>query len=165
MKKDDITVRGHQQLPACNVKVYKGPDGFLPLDLGGTRSLLPDGEWGPIVEHYTDPEFTLDWCERVLSDSELDRAFWQACEDNWDQLQTDAEEIWGLHVKVYSEGRSGGWAVVQGLPDVETWDAVMVAKWARFCKWARQVADNVWYTALDMVYHNRFLPLTGKEGC
>lgn len=40
----------------------------------------------------------------------------------------------GEKVMVYSVGRSGGWLIVQGLPPVEEWNAVMVNRWAKFEK-------------------------------
>lgn len=35
-------------------------------------------------------------------------------------------------VEVFSEGRSGGWLVVEGLDDPETWDAEQLANWDKF---------------------------------
>jgi hypothetical protein len=54
-----------------------------------------------------------------------------------------ADEIFGRPVKVYSEGRCGGWAIVDGLPDFESWDAVLLARWAKFARVARSLADNI----------------------
>lgn len=39
---------------------------------------------------------------------------------------------------VYSEGRLGGWLVVDGLPEVESWDAIKVAAWGRFAHWCEE---------------------------
>jgi len=76
----------------------------------------------------------------------------------WENVESLAQEIFP-HCKVYSEGRSGGWLVVHGLPEVETWDAVMLAKWRRFEKlvqeeiknncdkatWFESIESNKWY--------------------
>src|SRR5260221_11426319 len=74
--------------------------------------------------------FAREWYD---SDRE-DWTFGTACEDGFDMLQNDAQEIFGASAKVYSTGRQGGWAVVEGLPDIESWDAIMLSKWSRFCK-------------------------------
>lgn len=65
-----------------------------------------------------------------------------------------AEECFGPGVKVYSEGRSGGWAIVDGLPPFDSWDAVMVAKWTRFAKWAGEVVDDIPYITMSTVCLN-----------
>ena len=48
--------------------------------------------------------------------------------------KTQAVQHFGSGTTVYSEGRSDGWLVVDGLPDIETWDAVMLSKWRKFEK-------------------------------
>ena len=48
----------------------------------------------------------------------------------------------GYKVMVYSAGRSGGWLIVQGLPPVEEWDAVLVGRWYKF---QRDVLADVKY--------------------
>jgi hypothetical protein len=126
----------------------------LPLCLGGSRA--PDET--EIQWEYTDPRFTHDWIEENCSDMFLDELFWLMCGDGWDRLKDLAEEIWGpaSGVSIGSEGRSGGWAVVDGLPDVEDWDAVALAKWRKFAKLARTYADDVPYQMVTSVYMNEF---------
>lgn len=46
------------------------------------------------------------------------------------------------HVQVYSEGRQGGWCVVHGLPDIESWDAIALGRWARFEKAVKAIAHE-----------------------
>lgn len=48
------------------------------------------------------------------------------------------------HVRVRSAGRSGGWLVVDGLPDVDDWDLQDLNRWRRFESLIRELADN-WY--------------------
>lgn len=55
------------------------------------------------------------------------------------------------HVQVYSDGRSGGWLVVHGLPDVETWDAIALGQWAKFNKLIRGLADEGY--PYDFIWH------------
>lgn len=67
-------------------------------------------------------------------------AFKQASERFWEDVQAEAQELFP-GCKVYGEGRQGGWLVVHGLPDVETWDAIMLGKWARLARWCeREIA-------------------------
>lgn len=48
----------------------------------------------------------------------------------WDDIEERAkEEIWDDRVKVYSDGRMGGWLVVHGLKDIDEWDAIDLRKW------------------------------------
>ena len=56
-----------------------------------------------------------------------------AVERFWESAADFVREIFGEHVKCYSEGRSGGWMVVTGLysDDIESWDAVDLAKWRK----------------------------------
>jgi hypothetical protein len=152
--KDDIEFHGGK--PAVNVKV----DTYLrnvklPIGLGG---VVKDGR---TTWTYTDPEFTAEWVGENLDEEAIDFYFWEACREGFEQLQEVAEDIWyedrgWYSPKVWSEGRSGGWAVVDGLPDVENWDAVMLGKWRRFTKYARAVADGVPEQMMTTIYINRW---------
>lgn len=139
--------------PAVNVKVYGSALNIpLPLDLG--RYSDDGGETWKISR--TDAEFTHEWIEEHLSDDvEL---FNIACEDGWMMLQEEAVEIFGSGVKVYSEGRSGGWAIVDGLPEFESWNAVDLMRWRKFEKFAKAVADDIPRQIIELAYFNVFLP-------
>jgi len=95
------------EYPAVNVKVYNC--GFDNDD---------------IANHFKCDERTAAQAGQFAWDS--------ACQLFWEQAPDTAVEILGAGVEVYSAGRSGGWLVVEGLADLESWDAVMVAKWGRF---------------------------------
>jgi hypothetical protein len=111
--------------PAVNVKVHRSLyDLVLPL---------PD----------TNPHLTREWIESHLSDDDLDWLFWHMCETEMEMIEQDAKEIFGSHVTVEQEGRSGGWVIVVGLDDVDEWDAVALAKWRKFAKYARNIADGI----------------------
>lgn len=43
-----------------------------------------------------------------------------------------ADDKFDDNVKIYSAGRSSGWLIVDGLPPIESWDAVILAKWRSF---------------------------------
>jgi len=141
--------------PAVNVKVYDSlTNGFCKWKRDN-----PD----------ENPHFTLDWIEAHVSDESLQQGFWSMCEMRWDDLETEAQEIWGSHmytdrygarkhsIKVYSEGRSGGWAIVDGINnDVSSWDAIEFTQWKRFAKFARAVADGIMWDVVDSIYNNAF---------
>src|SRR5262245_23531767 len=103
----------YNSVPAVNVKVYNN----LSSGMKEWAKDWPD----------PDPRFTEEWIEENLSDETVDAIFWQSCELRWEDLEWEAREIWGDNaytdsqgrrryaVNVYSEGRSGGWAVVDGI--------------------------------------------------
>jgi hypothetical protein len=84
--------------------------------------------------------------------------FEATCEDSWEMLGNDVEEIFGPNVKLYAEGRSGGWAVIDGLADFEEWDAIDLAKWRRFEKYAHIYANDIPYQVACLWYLNIFEP-------
>lgn len=154
MKKDDITqryVRG-QWVPAVNVKVYKGIESVtFPIALGQSKSIDSD-VWETF---YTDDGFNVEWIEANMTDEEQSDYFTLTCAGGFEYLECLAEEIFSnRHVEVYADGRSGGWAIVEGLPPIETWDAIMVARWSRFAKAARQVADDIPRSMAELIYFN-----------
>ena len=92
-----------------------------------------------------------------MTNTELEDWFTFACEMEWDTAEDTARDVLcNNRVKVWSEGRSGGWAVVDGLPDIDDWDAIMLARWRRFERIARLTADDVPYQMASMIYLNVF---------
>ena len=147
--KDDITYHsdgiGRGSQPAVNVKVRTFD---MPIRQVAEDTFPDDVE---AIEAW--------WAEE--GDAILERAEWLfglACESGWDDLQERAMEIWDSGVEVYSEGRSGGWAVVKGLPDPEEWDAIALDRWARFARYAREVADDIPYRMADLAVINIWHP-------
>jgi hypothetical protein len=145
MRKADVEMHsdgyGRGSVPAVNVKVYCWD---FPSGVDWSNVDAPEG-------------FTADWIVEHLSDEDVEHYFTFACESAWEDLQSDAEYIFGdYNVTVESQGRSGGWAVVDGLPDFEEWDAVLLAKWARFAKWARAMADDIPGRMAELIGINRY---------
>lgn len=71
-----------------------------------------------------------------------------ACEQGWEDIQEDARQCFPdlpttSRGEVTPEGRSAGWAIIPALPPLEEWDAVMLMRWRRFEKYARQGADEI----------------------
>jgi hypothetical protein len=134
--------QGHHGDPMVNVKVYGDlRDGFAQFCE---------------EEVDFDPRFTQEWVEENLSDETLEGYFQFACESEWEYAQGYAEEIFGGHVKVYGAGRSSGWAVVTGLGDVDEWDAVALAKWRKFEKYATSAAKYIPGQMVSLIYINAF---------
>jgi hypothetical protein len=73
-------------------------------------------------------------CPESVAEQAAEMAHECSCREFWgiDADDQDAGRILGHAVKVYQEGRSGGWLVVYGLPAIDTWNAVQLAKWQRF---------------------------------
>lgn len=141
--------------PAVNVKVYGSiRDVKLPINLGGVSEIGSK----EITWQYTESEFTVDWIEENVSEETFQTIYDLTREDGWEYLQQIAEEVFGLGVRVYSEGRSGGWAVVDGLSDFDFWDAIDLAKWRSFERQAKATADDVPHQTLVSIYINEFEP-------
>lgn len=139
------------QLPAVNVKVRGGLESVsLPLDLG---QVSEDG--GATFTPVTTPEdFTREWLEGLPE--EATGALWEwALESGWEMLRADAAEIFSAYdIEVWAEGRSGGWAVVSGLPEIEEWDAVLLAKWRRFERFAKGYAADIPRAMAELAFLN-----------
>jgi hypothetical protein len=71
-------------------------------------------------------------CSLACAQQAIDWAFEFAQERFWEDVQEFAVECFGAGVKVWSSGRSGGWATVAGLEDLEDWDAIALTRWKRF---------------------------------
>lgn len=71
----------------------------------------------------------------------LDTAGQWAAESGFEDAENDAIDIFPQSVKIYGEGRSGGWLVVHGLPDVDEWDAIALARWRRFERYVWAIRD------------------------
>ncbi len=128
--------------PAVNVKVHKG----MTEGLREFRQYEPEAS----------PRFTEEWIRENLNDDQIESWWQDACQLGFEQAEGIGQEIFD-NVKIYSEGRSSGWIVVHGLKDFESWNAVDLAKWAKFAKACRSLADDIPYQFVSNVYHNVFL--------
>jgi len=94
-------------------------------------------------------------CTKAQAENALGFAFDAACRAFWEYWQDttgDCENglsgskeyayFPGHDVTVHCEGRSGGWLIVNGLPEVCEWDAILVSRWNKFQK---AVKDDVAY--------------------
>lgn len=118
MRKADIDTYWDRsrRLPAINVKVY---------DVGITES--------DVQERFG--------CTYEQAEQAIRFAFESAQERFWESAMELAEHCLSRRgifkyeaVTVYQLGRCGGWLVVDGLPELERWDAIAVTQWAGFVK-------------------------------
>lgn len=143
----------HDPRPAVNVKVRGFWENEIRLPIVLSR-VKEKGET-KFKDVWTDPGFTVEWIRENLSDDDFNSFFWQTCGDGWEYLNIAAREIWGNHVKVYSEGKHDGWAVVEGInQDVDSWDAAYLSKWRAFAKIARATADDIHRSTVESIYFN-----------
>lgn len=142
------------EMPAVNVKVYRD---------------IRDAWEAFEREEEPDSRFTLDWIEENVSDETLDGTFWHCCEFEFEYLEAWATGAEGDslfpddRVELAREGRSGGWVVVRGLPDLEEWDAVRLARWRKFERIAREIADGIPFQMLASLYLNEFEAWADRE--
>lgn len=87
-------------------------------------------------------------CSEPIAERAAEFAFNSACHSFFEGAEDYAREIFsGYSIEVYQEGRSGGWLVIHGLPDFESWDAVLLGKWHKLEKYCH---DNIAYqTSLE----------------
>lgn len=145
MKKSEIQLKG--DLPAVNVKI-RGSFDFTDERLAAVADRCGG--------NYTDK--FLAWWHSLDEDTIEHVTEWryeEACELGWGNLRFEAEIIWpDRKVEVWAKGRSGGWAVVDGLPPVETWNAVMVSKWASFVRFAHEQVKDIPYQTAALIIVN-----------
>lgn len=126
---ETVTVETHgsngpyHPLPAVNVKVRRGFDALSPEQWEGLR--LEIASYEPAIPAETCVRFGLEYCERF--ERERPSPFYEvwyteACSAGFEQAEELARELFGRAVKCSTAGRSGGWLVVEGLPDVSEWD-------------------------------------------
>jgi hypothetical protein len=145
---------GRTAHPAFNIKVKGSPqDVALPIELGQ----VADQAGGPMESILTDPEFTLDWIDAHLSDG-LKNRFWEdICQDHYEFAKEQASEVFSVPVTIYQEGRSGGWMIVQGLPeDVSEWDEGLRREWMEFAEIVKGTVADVPRAYLTSIYMNEF---------
>jgi hypothetical protein len=150
--RDDVQTHSdgfRDSLPAVNVKVHRTiDDAWSQYE---TQERMNDG-------------YTLEWIEENITEEQLDWIFQQACESEYEYLEgwatgTDGGEdplFPDDNVTLEVQGRSGGWIAVRGLPDIEEWDAVRLARWRRFERIAQNIADGIPCQMLSLIELNNY---------
>lgn len=131
---------GHHGEPMVNIKVR-------------SFDLPKDAAFDELVDEFAadlDPRLArLDRSElRALIERYVEKdegIFGFVCEGKFEYAEHHAQTTYfpDYGVRVFSAGRSGGWAVVEGLPEVNTWSPELLTKWSEFETFCRELADDV----------------------
>lgn len=164
-RKDDVETyydmgRRH---PAINVKCHR----IEPTRSEWARAAFDNGAdlWEGLA--------FVGWVEEKEEESEEDynNLLWSlfgfACESEreyFDSCVTDPDygrstllpHGWNAHAKIYQAGRQSGWLLIDGLPDVETWDAIAVSAWGRIVAFARLLVEDIPYHIASLLFINEW---------
>lgn len=152
MRKADVQRsyhNGSRGEPMLNIKVDAWP--------------WPNEALAKEVENETGESGFAAWC--ADQDEDTLQTWWDvACESNFEQATEDAGYVFGDaygHVahdkrRVWQAGRSGGWLYVTHLPDVDSWDAIALGKWARYARIVAGLVDDVPRLALELLAINAY---------
>jgi hypothetical protein len=105
------------------------------------------------------PGFTSEWCEANISEDTANALWEWAIESGREDIANDADLVYEdtpWSPKCSYDGRSGGHLVVDGLPDLDEWDAVLLGKWRRFERYVRAIVDDQGYRMADMAWANMY---------
>lgn len=152
MKRDDVIQRGawERARPALNIKHHYWLPELIKLWQNEGHEFSGDAEFWA-------------WCDDLVSHSNWEVAqpaedF--ANEDGWEQADETANDVWpSPRVKVYSDGCSYGWLIVEGLSPVEEWDAIALGRWRKFAKQIRAILGERDYQFVWHLYVNVYEPL------
>lgn len=112
--------------PAVNVKVHRFPQA------------------DDIADHFH--------CSEETAQKAAEYAWETAQTCFWENVQGTAEDVFGKGVKAYSAGRSSGWVIIDGLTEIESWDAIDLAKWRKFEKIIK--AEVKYRTSKEVVFED-----------
>lgn len=174
--REDVQLSYHQgtrNQPMINVKVHNPTipplDGETPTLVTGRPSQSGGDTFNSMIdEHITDPRLlAMDRSElRDLVEKYIESHDWifqTACESEFEQATTDAQELFANpRLKCWLGGRSGGWFIVDGLPDVESWGIDELTAWAELERLCKGLVDGIGYTMLDLTLLNCEADLAGR---
>lgn len=142
ISRDEVQIdyhRGHGHYePMVNVKVYD-----MDLPTGAEfDALLGEHELDPRLAGL-DGEAIRDLIETYLENH--DEPFNLACSDHFEHAQEQLKEQFfpDYNTKAWTAGRSGGWLVVEGLPEVKTWRPELLTKWDEFTKFCAVLVKDI----------------------
>jgi len=117
--------------PCLNVKVRHGFDSITQEQWAEIRAVAYDQDATLTFDALQ--KLNADWCEEFIATGENYHVWHDACAMNFEQAEQDALALFGKGVKCALDGRSGGWLVVEGLPDVGEWDDLSAGDDCRSC--------------------------------
>ena len=150
-----------RHVPTVNVKIRRGWDDVIRDYRKGEGNIDLDP---------ADADAFLSWLEAALDEGDyFDRFYcWEewAMEQAWDDATYEARERFGYpDMKIWSDGRSGGWLYTDNLGSLETWEriddgpvpsdlAATIATWNEYAVWAAERAQYVADDGVMLVYLN-----------
>lgn len=147
--RDDVQTSYHRsgRLPMVNVKVH---DTDLPSGDAFASLLAEFGFEGEREDGIDSRLAALSPDElRYLIEQYLEQddgtIFNIACENGFEQAEDDATSncFPDYNVKLWTEGRQGGWLVVDGLPPVESWGPDLLRAWSDFEVGCKGLVANI----------------------
>ena len=128
---------GYNSAPAVNIK----------LDLYNWLRRVDRAEVAYYVGDDEVAEFMAWLDDRYDDDNDPDGTdLWGLAESHaegeWEYFADWAVEHFGRGVRISREGRSGGWMTVEGLDDIERWDAIALGKWRQWERWVRSTIED-----------------------
>lgn len=160
--------------PMLNVKTYPWWPDAQPFKTEGHEFSGDTEFWEWAEAHERD-------CDHGSETCPFNRAWEFACEDGWERAAEEANgdrghplmSGWTCRLTprdrsyhdlgIWSAGRSGGWLVVEGLPNIEDWDAIMLARWRRFAKDVSDLVDDLPYQWIWQLHENFWQPIADKR--
>jgi hypothetical protein len=133
--------RSNDRPPMVNIKVqsFEIPEGDAFTELLNEFTLEPKLA-------ALDPVELRERVERHLEKfDDTGEIFQVICEDHYELAKDDASEHFfpDYNIQVSTEGRSGGWLVVEGLPDVDTWGAKLLQTWKEFVDFCNTLVADI----------------------
>jgi hypothetical protein len=149
-KKSEVLTRGNEH-PALNVKHY-GSVEYTTARITQEFGCTPETA-----------KRAAEWCYDSAREE-----FWEQALDSLNFAMLGDKEAsqykpCGLKkgpFEIYAEGRSGGWLVATGLPEVATWPAATFQKWRKFARFCAQEMEYLasWEYGKDMIEANEWAP-------
>lgn len=130
--------------PAINIKCHpEFPDTLL-------RTASEDNGYDP-------EDFIAYWQENVADNYEMLSDYQgYVCEQAFEDATEDAAVIYQHPVSLWQEGRSGGWLVVDDLPDPDFWTEDDLARWTRFATCVQFYVDDTPYAIATLIAINAY---------
>jgi len=152
--RDDVETHGRgfysHGNPAINVKAH---------DFPYVHNRDVQSAWG---QKYTEAQIT-----RALNFAfeSLQETFWEGWHEVLEHPERDYDFFPQHTIRMDGEGRQGGWMIITGLPDLDNWDAIMLARWRHLERVVREdVAYNCKFsTVKDLVEANEWLDIPTPE--
>lgn len=138
---------GADRRPALNVRMHRWIDDLTEAEWADARGEVAAGEG-----------FNLAWCQQHLTADEIYGWQMTAAEDESEYFAEWAAEILGYPVTAEHHGRSGGWLILKGMPDLEEWDAITLAKWRKLIRVSRSIVDGIPMQVISLIGLNVYEP-------